>query len=375
MRARFIQVAVVVISVSVAAAGCGKYSISNIRSLKAFQDANVLYKKGEYSRAAVRYTDAVTLNPDLGFAYFFLGNSYDNLYKPGRRGEPENDANLPKAAENYRLAVEKMSGSTDPKEQEIRKLAFEYLIAVYGPEKLNDFSKAEPVARQLIAIDPNEPTGYQTLGRMYEDVGRYEEAEQMIQKAISLRPNDALGYMLLAGYYNRQGEFDKTIDAWKARAKAEPNNPEAWHTIAVYYFDKLHRDAAFVKDNRARALEYVLDGIETENKALALNSRVLRGLGLQEHPAPPAGFAREGSGQAEAAHPGSRRPQGDGRGSAKEAERGGRRRAAGTRQVKKSIGQLGNYPMLYRFLISSVTIPTRSTPAPFAASMMAIISP
>ena len=87
---------------SVGAAGCGKYSISNIRSLKAFQDANALYKKGEYSRAALRYTDAVTLNPDLGFAYFFLGNSYDNLYKPGRRGEAENDANLPKAAENYR---------------------------------------------------------------------------------------------------------------------------------------------------------------------------------------------------------------------------------------------------------------------------------
>ena len=82
---------------------------------------------------------------------------------------------------------------------------------------------------------------------MYEDVGRYDEAEQMLNKAISLRPNDALGYMLLAGYYNRQGEFDKTIEAWKARAKAEPNNPEAWHTIAVYYFDKLHRDTAFVK--------------------------------------------------------------------------------------------------------------------------------
>jgi tetratricopeptide (TPR) repeat protein len=278
MRARFIQVAVFVISVSVAAAGCGKYSISNIRSLKAFQDANALYKKGEYSRAAVRYTDAVTLNPDLGFAYFFLGNSYDNLYKPGRRGEPENDANLPKAAENYRLAVEKLTGSTDPKEQEIRKLAFEYLIAVYGPEKLNDFSKAEPVARQLIAIDPNEPTGYQTLGRMYEDVGRYEEAEQMIQKAISLRPNDALGYMLLAGYYNRQGEFDKTIDAWKARAKAEPNNPEAWHTIAVYYFDKLHRDTAFVKQERDKALAYVLDGIESENKALSLNAEYFEAL-------------------------------------------------------------------------------------------------
>jgi tetratricopeptide (TPR) repeat protein len=278
MRARFIQVAVLAAAVSVGAAGCGKYSISNIRSLKAFQDANALYKKGEYSRAAARYTDAVTLNPELGFAYFFLGNSYDNLYKPGRRGEPENDANLPKAAENYRLAVEKLSASTDPKEKEIRKLSFEYLIAVYGPDKLNDFSKAEPVAKQLISLDPNEPTSYHLLGRMYEDVGRYEEAEEMLQKAISLRPNDALGYALLAGYYNRQGQFEKTIEAWKTRAKAEPSNPEAWHTIAVYYFEKVHRDTAWVKDNRAKALEYVIDGIESENKALALNAQYFEAL-------------------------------------------------------------------------------------------------
>ena len=278
MRARFIQMAVLAAAVSVGAAGCGKYSISNIRSLKAFQDANALYKKGEYSRAAARYTDAVTLNPELGFAYFFLGNSYDNLYKPGRRGEPENDANLPKAAENYRLAVEKLSASTDPKEKEIRKLAFEYLIAVYGPDKLNDFSKAEPVAKQLISLDPNEPTSYHLLGRMYEDVGRYEEAEEMLQKAISLRPNDALGYALLAGYYNRQGQFEKTIEAWKTRAKAEPSNPEAWHTIAVYYFEKVHRDTAWVKDNRAKALEYVIDGIDSENKALALNSQYFEAL-------------------------------------------------------------------------------------------------
>jgi tetratricopeptide (TPR) repeat protein len=278
MRARFVRLAVLVAAMSVGAAACGKYSISNIRSLKAFQDANALYKKGEYSRAAQRYTDAVTLNPDLGFAYFFLGNSYDNLYKPGRRGEPENDANLPKAAENYRLAVEKLSNSTDPKELEIRKLAFEYLIAAYGPDKLNDFSKAEPVAKQLIALDPNESTSYHLLGRMYEDVGRYEEAEQMLQKAISLRPNEALGYMLLAGYYNRQGQFDKTIEAWKTRAKAEPNNPEAWHTIAVYYFDKLHRDTTFVKENRQKALDYVLDGIDAENKALALNGQYFEAL-------------------------------------------------------------------------------------------------
>jgi hypothetical protein len=39
--------------------------------------------------------------PDFLAAYFFLGNSYDNMWKPARKGEPENDALMTKAIENY----------------------------------------------------------------------------------------------------------------------------------------------------------------------------------------------------------------------------------------------------------------------------------
>ena len=65
-------------------------------------------------------------------AYFFLANSYDNLYKPARKGEAENDALLTKAIENYKLAAEK---ETDPK---MKKLSLDYLVAAYGPDKLDD---------------------------------------------------------------------------------------------------------------------------------------------------------------------------------------------------------------------------------------------
>ena len=39
-------------------------------------------------------------------AYFYLGNSYDNLYKPARKGEAANDANLQEAVNYYRKATE-----------------------------------------------------------------------------------------------------------------------------------------------------------------------------------------------------------------------------------------------------------------------------
>ena len=268
MQFRLTRLAVLALTVSIAAAGCGKYSISNIRALKAFQDANNLYKKSDFKAAAARYEDAVRLNPDLGFAYFFLGNSYDNMFKPARRGETENDENLKKAAENYRLAIDKMQNASGPKELEIRKRSYEYLIALYGSDKLNDFSKAEPLAQEMIAAEPNEPGNYVILAGLYEDQGRFEEAEAQFQKAISMRPNDAIGYQLLAGFYNRRGEFDKTIDAFRRRADIEPNNPEAWHTIGTFIFDNLNRDKTL---GRPQAIAYVMTGLEAEDKALAIN--------------------------------------------------------------------------------------------------------
>jgi tetratricopeptide (TPR) repeat protein len=272
MQVRFIRPAVLVVllgAFGVAAAGCGKYSISNIRSAKAFQDANNMYKKNDFKGAVVRYEDAVSFNPDLGFAYFFLGNSYDNLYKPAKKGEPENDSYLAKAADHYRTAIQKLANATDPKEKEIRRYAFEYLIALYGPDKLSDFSRAEPVAKELIAVDPNEPAYYQMLAKLYEDQGRFDDAEAQLKKAIDVRPKEPTGYQILAAYYFRRGDFTKTMEAWNKRAEVEPNNPEAWHTIGVYYQDQV------VKDKRLSnkvALDYVVKGIEAENKALAINA-------------------------------------------------------------------------------------------------------
>ena len=73
--------------------------------------------------------------------YFYLGNSYDNLYKPSEKGKPENDALLQKAVENYTIAVEKLNAN-DPTEAKIKGLALQYLMAAYGSEKLDDPVKA-----------------------------------------------------------------------------------------------------------------------------------------------------------------------------------------------------------------------------------------
>jgi len=275
MQVPFTRIAVFVVAASAAAAGCGKYSISNIRSAKAFQDANEMYKKADYQGAVARYEDSIRFNPELGFAYFFLGNSYDNLYRPAKKDDPANRAYLEKAAEHYRTAIQKLTGTTNPKEQEIRKSAFEFLIAIYNSDKLNDFAKAEPVAKELISASPNDPAPYGMLAQLYEDQGRFDEAETYRLKAVEVSPKDPTGYQLLAGFYNRQGQFDKTMEAWNKRAEMEPNNAEAWHTIGVYYQAKVMQHKGL---NRDVAKDYTVKGIAAEDKALAINSEYFEAL-------------------------------------------------------------------------------------------------
>jgi len=258
-----------VLSLGVALAGCGK--MNEVRAMKAYKDANKLYAANDYREAVVKYEEAIQLDPEdninscgssPGCVYFFLGNSYDNLYRPTRKGEPNNDAYLDKAIQNYKLASEKITN--DPK---MRTLALQYLVAAYGPDKLNDPTSAEPVVKAMIELEPNEPTNYFALAQIYADSGEYELAEQTYLKAREVRPNDPMVYMRLAGFYNQQGDFEKTIEAVTERTKVEPNNPEAFQTLATYYWDKAYRDFRLSDKEK---MQYVQSGIEAVDKALAI---------------------------------------------------------------------------------------------------------
>ena len=248
-------------------AGCGRYSISNLRAVKAFKDGSDAYKKSDFAKASQLFEESISHLGDQGAVYFFLANSYDQQWKPARKGEPANDAFMEKAVQNYQLAIDKLSGDTE-NDKKYRQYSYEYLIAAYGPEKLNEFSKAEPIALKLIQLNPNEPVNFQALGQMYEGQGRYDEAEAMFKRAVEAKPSEPSVYTALASYYNRQGKFDETMAALEERTKYEPNNPEAFHYMATFFQDKIAKDFRLSKPQQ-RA--YALRGIAAEDKAIALN--------------------------------------------------------------------------------------------------------
>jgi lipopolysaccharide biosynthesis regulator YciM len=260
-RLKAAALVVVLAAFGLTLAGCSQVNV--LRARKAFKEANLLYAQQDYKRAADKYEEVVTNDPTLTSAFFYLGNSYDNLYKPSRKGEAQNDEYLKKAIENYRKCADT---EKDPK---LRKLSLEYLVNAFGPDKLSDPSQAVPIVEEMIKIEPTEPTNYFVLAKMYEDNGNLEVAEQQLLKAKEMRPNDSNTYMQLAGFYNRQGEFEKTMAALEERAQKEPTNPEAFYTIASYYWEKAYRDFR-LKD--ADKLKFIEDGLRASDKALALKA-------------------------------------------------------------------------------------------------------
>ena len=240
-----------------------------LKAVKRFKEANILYQRQDYRNAVAAYEEVIAGDPDMTTAYFYLANSYDNLYKPSRRGESENDTFLDKAVENYKIAVER------EQDRGMQTLAMQYLVAAYGSDKLNDPSAAEPVLLQMIELDPSDPANYFALAKLYEDAGQYDLAESTFVGARETRPDDSAVYLQLAGFYNRQGEFEKTIEALETRASKEPDNPEAYYTIATYFWEKAFRDFRLTEDEKAG---HVMSGLEAVDKALDLRDNYAEAL-------------------------------------------------------------------------------------------------
>ena len=255
---------VVVAGLSLSLTACGK-----ITAQMSFKDGLNAYQQQNYREAIAEFSEAVQHDFEYRpFAYFYLANSHDNAYKFTRKGQPENDAHLPEAEKYYRLAFETIDpASRDGQGAIFRKRSLEYLVGLYGPDKLAAPDKAEAVGKQIVALDANDVNNYFGMAQLYAESGRVEEAEQMLLRAREVAPNSVDVQLQLAGFYNKQGDFEKTMEAFQRRIELEPNNPEAYHTVAGYFEEKVRKDYTLKPAQKA---EYIQKGIEASNKSIEI---------------------------------------------------------------------------------------------------------
>jgi predicted Zn-dependent protease len=267
----------VAVVAAVGAAGCGQ--VGMLKGKMAFKDANAAYTAQNYTAASKKYEEAIAQGcsdaecrpPELAYAYFFLASSYDNMYKPAKKDDPKNQELLKKAVDNYNKAAER---SPNP---EYKKRALQYLVAIHGPDKLNDANAAEPIVARLIQMDPNDITNYFQMSKLYEDASEFEKAEAQILKAREVKPDDPDVYAQLAGFYEKRGNFDKQMEALMTRAEKSPASPEAQHLIGSTYWTKAclpsrPQCAQTAPATDAIKAKYVQAGLDAEERALKLRS-------------------------------------------------------------------------------------------------------
>jgi len=263
---RFSAVALLVIA-GMVATGCGR--VGNLKARKHFKDGSALYQTSDYRAAAAEYEQVVEADPNYDGVYFYLANCYDNLYKPARKGEPENDGFLQKAITNYEKAIQQEKDPTR------KKRSLQFLAAMYGSDKMNDPSKAEPIIKQMIDMDPTDTSSYFGLAKIFEDSGKFDEAERVLLQAKAAAPNQPDPLSQLANFYNKRGEFDKAVAAYEDQAKLAPNDPQVYWRLSAFFYEKVQKDYRITPKQK---VDYIDRGLANADKALGIKQDFVEAL-------------------------------------------------------------------------------------------------
>ncbi len=242
----------------------------NLRAKAVFLDANKLYKSEKYKEAIVLYQRAVDLDPSMAEAWFYLANSNQALYRPGKAA-PENRAHLDEALKQYLKALE----VNEAKGERMQHLRFNTLVAlvqIYSEEPYKDYDKATRYANDLVKDKPNDMRSLFALANLYEKFEKYQDAEQAYLKAFQLNPEDVKACSALAGFYNKaywggKSRFDDAIATLDKCAALAPNDPVGYYKISSYYWDKAYRDTSL---SDAQKLAYAEKGLAAVDKALQI---------------------------------------------------------------------------------------------------------
>jgi tetratricopeptide (TPR) repeat protein len=245
--------------------GCAK-----VQSRAAFKDGNKEYTSENFKRAIAHYERAVQLDPNLTEAWFYLGSSYQAMFRPGKN-TPENNELLDKSVAAYQKSLETNPGQTE-QQQKVKTNTLGALIAIHSDEPKKNFDVAQQYAQQLVQQSPDDAKNLYALANLYEKFDQVEKAEETYKRVAELNPNDPKACGALAAFYNKplwegRSRFDQAIDVLQRCASLAPDDPGGWQKVASFYWDKAYRDP-LISDEQKQ--QYAQKGMEAVDRALQL---------------------------------------------------------------------------------------------------------
>jgi tetratricopeptide (TPR) repeat protein len=165
---------------------------------------------------------AIALDPEYASAYGLLGVTHLIDYALGSNRNPQR---LGQAFEFAQKAIS-LDGFSS--------LAHALLADVYRIK--GQFEQAISEAERALALNPNDPYAYHSMGNALNSVGSPAKAVESIKKAIYLDPHYAVYYNTdLAKAYSNLGRYQEAIASLKAALARNPEWIPAYFDLAMNY--------------------------------------------------------------------------------------------------------------------------------------------
>ena len=117
------------------------------------------------------------------------------------------------------------------------------MAALYAKDKLNQPDEAEPVVKQLIAMEPSDTGSYFALVRIYEDAGKVDGRRGDPEAGPGGRARQ--DRRLVDSRRSSTTARASSIGPWTSFQRItqiEPKNPQNFYQMAVFYEEKVRKD-------------------------------------------------------------------------------------------------------------------------------------
>ena len=176
-------------------------------------------KPGNLDRAIQSFEDAIAANPRFALAYSGLAEAYRRRYETTRDAR-----DIPKATDACNRAI-----ALDPQLPPIYITLGRIHAASGQPElALAEFQHA-------LSLEPRSADGLQGMARTYETMGRVQEAEELLKRAAALQPDYWESSNRLGSFYYAQRRFQEAIPQFQRVIELTPDNIAGYSNLSTTY--------------------------------------------------------------------------------------------------------------------------------------------
>ena len=197
-----------------------------------FQRGEAALKAGKLDEAEVEFKTALQYAPQMGTAYFQLGETYHRQEDPAALGAYlrasdllPNDATAHTRAANYLIAARRFEDArtTALKAVQLDPKNIEALILVGNASAgLNDLERAIAELQVAQKLDPSDSRIYNNLGWFEALQGRSDRAEAVFRNAVAAAPKSAAAHLALANYLLASGKREEGEKGLRTAISVDP---------------------------------------------------------------------------------------------------------------------------------------------------------